>query len=85
MGLHIAQVADPVDDGREPAFAKKGHGLLWLWIVLAVLVLLGAVAGGGYWFFQSHTLPGVKLWGHSMTGKTQQQIADRIADETDLI
>lgn len=85
MGLHIAQVADPVDDGREPALAKKGHGLLWLWIVLAVLVLLGAVAGGGYWFYQSHALPGVKLWGHSMTGKTQQQIADKIADEADSI
>ncbi len=64
---------------------KKKHGLLWLWIVLAFLVVLGAAAGGGYWFFQSHALPGVKLWGHSMMGRTQQQIADEISQKASEI
>ena len=60
----FAETADSIDDGAALSVnvSKKRH-LLWLWIVLAVMLLFGAVAGGGYWFFQSHALPGVTLWG----------------------
>ena len=74
------------DFGQELSITvKKKHSLLWLWIVLAFLMVLGAAAGCGYWFFQSHALPGVKLWGHSMTGRTQQQIADEISQKASEI
>lgn len=48
----FAETADSIDDGAALTVnASKKRHLLWLWIVLAVMLLLGAVAGGGYWFF----------------------------------
>ena len=73
----FAETADSIDDGAALSVnvSKKRH-LLWLWIVLAVMLLFGAVAGGGYWFFQSHALPGVTLWGRSMTGQSRYRPRD---------
>ena len=77
----FAETADPIDDGAALTVnvSKKRH-LLWLWIVLAVMLLLGVVSGGGYWFFQSHALPGVTLWGKSMTGQSRDHIIQEISD-----
>ncbi|NEG69252.1 L,D-transpeptidase [Bifidobacterium choloepi] len=62
--------------GASAPAAKKRH--VWPWIVGGAIVVLAAAAGCTAWFFQSHTLPGVSLWGTSMTGKSTQQIADEI-------
>ena len=44
----FAETADSIDDGAALTVnASKKRHLLWLWIVLAVMLLLGAVAGGG--------------------------------------
>ena len=54
--------------------------VIWPWIVLAVVALLGAFAGGSIWFFQSHALPGVTLWGTPVTGRSYNQIVSQIDD-----
>ena len=82
----FAETADPIDDGAALTVnASKKRHLLWLWIVLAVMLLLGAVAGGGYWFFQSHALPGVTLWGKSMTGQSRDHIIQEISDTAESL
>lgn len=63
----------------EETGARKRR-LVWPWIVVGIVALLAACAGGGFWFFQSHALPGVTLWGHSVTGKTYDQIVSTIND-----
>lgn len=82
----FAETADSIDDGAALSVnvSKKRH-LLWLWIVLAVMLLFGAVAGGGYWFFQSHALPGVTLWGRSMTGQSRDHIVQEISDTAESL
>ncbi len=77
------EVAMGDEMGEIAAKAKKSHR--WLWILLGVLVLLAAVLGGGFWYFQSHALPGVNLWGHSMIGRSQKQIANEIQSKADEI
>lgn len=82
----FAETADPIDDGAALTVnASKKRHLLWLWIALAVMLLLGAVAGGGYWFFQSHALPGVMLWGKSMTGQSRDHIIQEISDTAESL
>ena len=73
---------DPIEDFGKESIALKKKRMVWPWVVLAsVLVALAAACAGGIWFFQSHALPGVELWGHSMTGKSKQQIASLIDDQ----
>lgn len=64
--------------GGEKSTARK---LLPLWIVLAVLVVLIGAAGFGIYYFQSHALPGVTLWGNSVMGMTEQEIESTISDK----
>lgn len=59
----------------EKGIARK---LLPLWIVLAVLVVLAGACAGGIHYFQSHTLPGVTLWGNSVMGMTEDEIESAI-------
>ncbi|OZG60216.1 L,D-transpeptidase catalytic domain-containing protein [Bifidobacterium lemurum] len=76
-------VIDPMDDNMD-ALGKvkvKKKRLIWPWIVLAVVLVLGAATAGGWWFFESHALPGVSLWGNSMVGKSRQQIINAIDDQ----
>ena len=52
----FAETADSIDDGAALTVnASKKRHLLWLWIVLAVMLLLGAVAGGGR--YDNRTIP----------------------------
>ena len=82
----FAETADPIDDGAALTVnASKKRHLLWLWIVLAVMLLLGVVSGGGYWFFQSHALQGVTLWGKSMTGQSRDHIIQEISDTAESL
>ncbi|KFI65866.1 L,D-transpeptidase family protein [Bifidobacterium cuniculi] len=86
---HASATADteafmPLDDsfpGIAPAPARKHH--VWPWVLTGVIVLLAAVCFGCWAFFQGRALPGTTLWGHSMTGKTQQQIADLVTEQVD--
>lgn len=77
--INVVGDVQPLDFADDEALAtKKKRSLLWLWIPLTIVVVLAAIGAGGVWFFQSHTLPGVKLWGTSMLGRTQSQIAAKI-------
>lgn len=81
-------VFDPIDIASVGTAARDGGGKaakaavkrrrIWPWIIAAVVVLLGAFAGGSVWFFQSHALPGVTLWGTSMAGKSHDAIVAEI-------
>lgn len=64
-------------------YKKKslGRKLLPLWIILAILVLLAGAAAFGVNYFQTRALPGVTLWGNSVTGLTQQEVANKITDQ----
>lgn len=69
----------PVQPGDEPATADARHRHAWPWIVLAVLVVaLAAAAALCVQHYQDRALPGVTLWGRSVAGQTQQQIADGV-------
>ena len=74
----------PIEAVADDAFAaqKKHHSWPWITLVVVLLALAGA-CGGAYWFFQSHALPGTTLWGNSMVGKSQRQIADIIDNQID--
>ena len=73
----IPPIADSMDDEADIiAVKKKRH--IWPWIVLAVVLALGCATAGGWWFFESHALPGVSLWGNPMMGKSKQQIVNAI-------
>lgn len=79
--LDLSAFAVP-EEGAATAIRKprKRH-VVWPWVVLAVFVVaLGAAAGGGYWFFQSHALPGVTLWGNDVTGRSHEQLVAEIDD-----
>lgn len=74
-------VQPPVNGVAEHAIRvkpRKRH--VWPWIVLGVVAVLGAVCGGGFWFFQSHALPGVTLWGNPVMGQSHSHIAAQIDD-----
>lgn len=55
---------------------RKHH--IWAWLIGILIVLLVAAGGATYWFFQTRALPGTQLWGHDVTGKTEQEIANMI-------
>ena len=66
----------------EPA-APARRRMIWPWVLLTVVLAFAAAIGAGIWFFQSHALPGVTLWGTPVTGKTRTQIATMIDDAVD--
>ncbi|KOA52269.1 L,D-transpeptidase family protein [Bifidobacterium breve] len=76
----VAQPMDQSIDDGDAVKAKRRKRHVWPWIVLGVVVVLGAGLGGGFWFFQSHALPGTTLWGNPMMGRSQSQIAATIDD-----
>lgn len=79
-------VADSVDAAASDSIQgdEMRRRRIWPWVVIAcLLVVLGAACGGGVWFFQDHVLPGTTLWGNSVTGKTEQEIADLINEQVD--
>ena len=79
-------VADSVDAAASDSIQgdEMRKRRIWPWVVIAcLLVALGAACGGGVWFFQDHVLPGTTLWGNSVTGKTEQEIADLINEQVD--
>ncbi|PWG66414.1 L,D-transpeptidase [Bifidobacterium callitrichidarum] len=68
--------------GASDTAATGKKRIIWPWVVLAcLLVALGSAGGAGIWFFQDHVLPGTTLWGNSVMGKTEQEIADTINDQ----
>ena len=78
----------PIDDLDDlgaiarPAAAARRR-MIWPWILLTVVLTFAAAIGAGVWFFQTHALPGVTLWGTPVTGKTRTQIASMIDDAVD--
>ncbi|MBW3091448.1 L,D-transpeptidase family protein [Bifidobacterium sp. 82T10] len=77
VSLDSFAVPMSADEIKSIERAPKRH-LVWPWVLAAVIAMLAAFAGGAYWFFQSHALPGVTLWGNSVVGKSQSQIVDEI-------
>lgn len=75
--VESANTAD-AGESNAAAPAAKRHHRVWPWIVLAVIVVLGAAAAMCVQHYQSRALPGVTLWGRSVAGETQQQIADDV-------
>lgn len=77
-----ANAADDMhESGERGAVKHRRHA--WPWIVLAVIiVVLAAAAVLCVQHYQERALPGVTLWGRSVAGETQQQIAD---DVTQLV
>ena len=73
-----AQVADGgYSEGERGAVKHRRHA--WPWIVLAVIIVaLAAAAALCVQHYQDRALPGVTLWGRSVAGETQQQIADDV-------
>ncbi|KFI69363.1 L,D-transpeptidase [Bifidobacterium magnum] len=73
---------DHVDSGTESLHIamkqKKRH--IWPLVVTVIVACVAAIGAGFFWYFQSHALPGVTLWGHSVTGKSQAQIQDEIEE-----
>ncbi|NMM97817.1 L,D-transpeptidase [Bifidobacterium olomucense] len=77
----LMPIADTASE-HDPLAVKDRKRHVWPWVVLAsVFIVMAAACGFGVWFFQSHVLPGTTLWGNSVTGKTQQEIADTINDQ----
>ena len=75
----LQSVADTAQDN--PQGSKRHKRVVWPLIVLAAVLLLAAVCGGGFWFFQSHALPGTQLWGNSMMGQSKAQIVATIDNQ----
>lgn len=73
-----AQAADGgYEEGEQGAVKHRRHA--WPWIVLAVIIVgLAAAAALCVQHYQDRALPGVTLWGRSVAGETQQQIADDV-------
>lgn len=78
--FNVAQ--PPVQEVDEHALRLKHakRHVVWPWIVLGVLAMIGACLGGGFWFFQSHALPGTTLWGNPVMGQSKSHIAAQIDD-----
>lgn len=75
------QVLGSLDAVADPAAENVRKGHVWPWVVLAAFVaMIGAVAAGGWWYFESHALPGTTLWGNSIAGQTKDQIARTVED-----
>lgn len=73
---------DPATESLHIAMKQKKHHV-WPAVVISIVVLVAAACGGAFWFFQSHALPGVSLWGHNVAGKSVSQITDEINDTVD--
>ena len=76
-----AAPADAADggytEGEQESVKHRRHA--WPWIVLAVIIVgLAAAAALCVQHYQDRALPGVTLWGRSVAGETQQQIADDV-------
>lgn len=79
--LDLSAVATPPAHASVRASSRhRRKRAIWPWIIVAAFALLGAFAGGSVWFFQSHVLPGVTLWGTPVTGRSYAQIVAQIDD-----
>lgn len=67
----------------EHAAKPRGKRHLWIAIVAGIVLLLAAACGGAVWYFQSHALPGVTLWGHSVAGESLSKIEESVAHAAD--
>ncbi|MEE0654513.1 L,D-transpeptidase [uncultured Bifidobacterium sp.] len=79
VGRPAGADVDDLEIARKPQQPKKRR--IWPWIVLGAVVLAGAAAAGTYAYFQNRALPGTTLWGHSVAGKDESQIARMIDDQ----
>ncbi|KAB7788449.1 L,D-transpeptidase [Bifidobacterium cebidarum] len=75
----VAQPIQEIDDHTLKVRHGRRH-VIWPWLVLGVVAVFVAGLGGGFWFFQSHALPGVTLWGNPVMGQSQSHIAEQIDD-----
>lgn len=78
--IDVIQPLGRAADEEDALAVKPRKRHVWPWVVLGIVVVLGACFGGGFWFFQSHALPGTSLWGNPMMGRSQAQIAAEIED-----
>ncbi|RSX55959.1 L,D-transpeptidase catalytic domain-containing protein [Bifidobacterium dolichotidis] len=63
--------------------APKKQRHVWPWIAGTAAVVIAAGVAGTAWYFSSHALPGVSLWGESMAGKSEAQIEQFVTERTD--
>lgn len=76
-----APTAGAASDGEAAATATRKRRHAWPWIVLILLVLVGIAVGvflGTTQKYKDRALPGVTVWGVSVQGKTQSEIADQV-------
>lgn len=76
-----ASTTDDASDGEAAATATRKRRHVWPWIVLILLVLVGIAVGvfvGTTQKYKDRALPGVTVWGVSVQGKTQSEIADQV-------
>lgn len=76
-----ASTTDDASDGEAAATATRKRRHVWPWILLVLLVLVGIAVGvfvGTTQKYKDRALPGVTVWGVSVQGKTQSEIADQV-------
>ncbi|MDO5688235.1 MAG: L,D-transpeptidase family protein [Pseudoscardovia radai] len=76
-----ASTTGAASDGEAAATATRKRRHVWPWILLVLLVLVGIAVGvfvGTTQKYKDRALPGVTVWGVSVQGKTQSEIADQV-------